>query len=168
MARPIFLIGFMCSGKTRIGRALAERMGLQHVDIDRVVEARVGPLVPFFQAQGEEAFREMEWTVLHELLDQQDLVVSTGGGTPTVGDNLTRMLVAGPVVFLDVSMGVLMPRIIRSGGDRPLLLGLKGEALRERVETLLADRMPAYSGATLVVDGDGTPEEVAQRIQEVL
>ena len=88
--------------------------------------------------------------------------------TPMVGDNLTRMLVAGPVVFLDVSMEVLMPRIIRSGGDRPLLLGLKGEALRDRVETLLADRMPAYSGASVVVDGDGTPEEVAQRIQEVL
>ena len=158
----------MCSGKSRVGRTLAQSMGLRHVDIDRVVEARVGPLVPYFMAHGEQAFREQERTALLELLDEQDVVVSTGGGTPTVGDNLTRMLVAGPVVFLDVSMEVLIPRIVRSGGDRPLLLGLRGEALRDRVETLLAERMPAYSGASVVVDGDGTPEEVAHRIQQAL
>ena len=106
----------MCSGKSRVGRTLAQSMGLRHVDIDRVVEARVGPLVPYFEAHGEQAFREQERTALLELLDEQDVVVSTGGGTPTVGDNLTRMLVAGPVVFLDVSMEVLIPRIVRSGG----------------------------------------------------
>lgn len=158
----------MCSGKSRVGRQLAEQLGLRHIDIDRVVEARVGPLVPYFQQHGEAAFREREREVLLELLQEEDVVVSTGGGTPLEGDNLERMLAAGPVVFLDVPRATLMPRIIRAGGDRPLLLGLKGEALRTRVENLLVERTPVYSRAPHRVDADGTPEEVACRIRQAL
>jgi shikimate kinase len=168
MARPIFLIGFMCSGKSRIGRELAQELGWRLVDIDRAVEARVGPLVPYFQDHGEEAFREREREVLLDLLAEQDLVVSTGGGTPMDGDNMDRMLAAGPVVYLDVPLDALMPRIIRAGGDRPLLLGLQGEALRSRVEQLLALRLPAYARASHAVDADGNPAEVARRIQQAL
>jgi shikimate kinase len=88
MSVPIFLIGFMCSGKSRVGRELAQQLGVRHVDIDRVVEQRVGPLVPYFQQHGEAAFREREREVLLELLGERDLVVSTGGGTPMEGDNV--------------------------------------------------------------------------------
>jgi shikimate kinase len=168
MASPIFLIGFMCSGKSRVGLELAGLLGLRHVDIDRVVERRVGPLVPYFQRQGEAAFREREREVLLELLDEHDVVVSTGGGTPLEGDNLALMRAAGPVVFLDVPMEPLMTRITRSGGDRPLLLGLKGDALRQRVEALLTERIPVYVQADVAVRGDDTPEEVARRIREAL
>jgi shikimate kinase len=155
MARPIFLIGFMCSGKSRIGRELAQELGWRLVDIDRAVEARVGPLVPYFQDHGEEAFREREREVLLDLLAEQDLVVSTGGGTPMDGDNMDRMLAAGPVVYLDVPLDALM-------------LGLQGEALRSRVEQLLALRLPAYARASHAVDADGNPAEVARRIQQAL
>jgi len=158
----------MCSGKSRIGRELAQQLGLRLVDIDRAVEARVGPLVPYFQDHGEEAFREREREVLLDLLAEQDLVVSTGGGTPMDGDNMDRMLAAGSVVYLDVPLDALMPRIIRAGGDRPLLLGLQGEALRSRVEQLLALRLPAYARASHAVDADGNPTEVARRIQQAL
>jgi shikimate kinase len=168
MARPIFLIGFMCSGKSRVGRELAEQLGLRHVDIDRVVEERVGPLVPYFQQHGEAAFREREREVLLELLAERDVVVSTGGGTPLECDNMERMLAAGPVVFLEVPMATLMPRIIRAGGDRPLLLGLNGEPLRTRVESLLAARLPVYASASHTVDADGTAEEAAFRIRKAL
>jgi shikimate kinase len=168
MGSPIFLIGFMCSGKSRVGRELAGQLGLRHVDIDRVVEERVGPLVPYFQQHGEAAFREREREVLLEILGQGDVVVSTGGGTPLEGDNLARMRSAGRVVFLDVPMEPLMARIMRSGGDRPLLLGLQGDALRERVERLLGERMLVYAQADVTVRGDGTPGEVAQRIRAAL
>jgi len=168
MSAPLFLIGFMCSGKSRVGRELAQQLGVRHVDIDRVVEQRVGPLVPYFQKHGEAAFREREREVLLELLGERDLVVSTGGGTPMEGDNLERMLAAGPVILLDVPMETLLPRIIRSGGDRPLLLGLKGDALKARVETLLAERMPTYARASHVVRADCPPEEVARRIRQAL
>lgn len=163
-AMPVFLTGFMCSGKTRVGRELAALLGWPHADTDRLVEARVGPLVPFFRDHGEGAFREEERAALHALLNAGDTVVSVGGGTPQAYDNLVVMRAAGPVVFLDVPLGTLMPRIERAGLDRPLLLGLKGQALRERVALLLAERMPVYTQADVVVRGDGEPAEVARRI----
>lgn len=168
MARPIFLIGFMCAGKSRVGRELAAQLGWRHVDIDRVVEQRVGPLVPYFQQHGEAAFRAQERQVLQELLDATDVVVSTGGGTPNVGDNLALMRSSGSVVLLDVPMDPLMDRIVRTGGDRPLLLGLKGDALRERVRTLLEERMPTYAQADITVRGDRMPDEVARSIRDAM
>lgn len=164
----LFLIGFMCAGKSRIGRELAPLLRLPFVDIDRVVEERVGPLVPFFQAHGEEAFRRKETEVLGELLKGPSAVIATGGGTPCVDDNLERMKANGTVVWLDVPLDVLMERIERAGGDRPLLLGLKGEVLRQRVEELLAEREPTYVQADFIVAADGTPAQVAERIRITL
>lgn len=163
-AMPVFLTGFMCSGKTRVGRELAAQLGWPHADTDRLVEAHVGPLVPYFRDHGEAAFREREREVLRELLGAGDTVVSVGGGTPQAFDNLALMRAAGPVVFLDVPLAALMPRIERAGLDRPLLLGLKGEALRDRVQRLLAERMPVYAQADAVVQADAEPAEVARRI----
>jgi shikimate kinase len=164
----IFLIGFMCSGKTTVGRALAPLLGLPFSDLDRVVEERVGPLLAFVQREGEEAFRAQEAEVLGELLAGPDGVIATGGGTPCFGDHLARMKEAGTVIWLDVPMEVLMPRIVRAGGDRPLLFGLKGDALRARVQQLLEERTVVYEQADVIVQAGVPPVEVAQRISAVL
>jgi shikimate kinase len=160
----ILLIGFMCSGKSTVGRALAPMLDLPFVDLDRVVEQRVGPLVPFFQQQGEAAFRIEERAALVELLAGPPRVIATGGGTPCEGDNLTLMKASGTVVWLDVPMSALMPRIERAGGDRPLLLGLKGDELRTKVEELLATREPVYAEADIIVQAGAPPTTVAERI----
>jgi shikimate kinase len=165
---PLFLIGFMCSGKTRVGRELAHVLGRRHLDLDRVIEARTGPLVPFFQQHGEEAFRILEAEVLQDLLKEQDAVISTGGGTPCMGNNLEVMKSAGTVVWLDVPFDELMRRIERAGGDRPLLFGLHGEALRARVEELMADREEAYRQAHLIVQAGAAPDHVALQLKRVL
>ena len=164
----VFLVGFMCSGKSRIGRELAQRMGLRHIDIDRVIEQRIGPITPWFQKNGEEAFRELERKVLAELLTTERAVISAGGGTPMEGDNMRRMLAAGTVVFLDVPFDELLPRVEQKGGDRPLLFGLKGEALRTRVEELLSSRLPIYQLAHMRVRASGEPHVIAERIQQGL
>jgi shikimate kinase len=164
----VALIGFMCSGKSTVGRALATLLGLPFVDIDRVVEKRVGPLVPYFQQQGEEAFRLEEHKSLIELLQGPASVIATGGGTPCLFDNMERMKKAANVVWLDVPLDALMPRIERSGGDRPLLFGLKGEALRARVEELLAPREPVYAQADIIVQAAAPPQVVAERIAKAL
>ena len=164
----IFLIGFMCSGKTTVGRVLAPLLGLPFKDLDREVEARVGALLPFIQREGEAAFRDLETEVLSELLTGTDTVIATGGGTPCDGDNLVRMKAAGTVIWLDVPMLALMPRIERAGGDRPLLFGLKGDALRERVVQLLADRAPIYAEADMIVQAGAPPATVAERIRAVV
>ncbi|HRD52447.1 MAG TPA: shikimate kinase [Flavobacteriales bacterium] len=161
----LLLIGFMCSGKSTVGRLVAQRLGMPFIDLDRVIEARVGPLLPFVQREGEEAFRKIESEVLRELLSGEAAVIATGGGTPTVAGNLDQMLRAGTIIWLDVPLDALMPRIERAGGDRPLLFGLKGDALRARVVDLLESRMSAYIQAQVHVDGAGTPDEVAARIE---
>ncbi len=164
----LFLIGFMCSGKSTVGKVLAQRMQLPFVDVDRMVEARVGPLLPYVQRHGEAAFREEETQVLDTLLVGPAAVIATGGGTPCQGQNMERMLAAGTVVWLDLPMGMLLPRIERSGGDRPLLFGLKGEALRHRVQQLLDERTDIYARAHIIVQAGVPPTEVAERIVSVL
>lgn len=164
----VMLIGFMCSGKSTVGRALAPLLGLSFIDLDRVIEARVGPLLPFVQREGEEAFRMVEADVLREVLAASPAVIASGGGTPTVASNLDLMMTAGTVVWLDVPMHALMPRIERAGGDRPLLFGLKGDALRERVQSLLNERIGIYAKAHVRILSDANPTEIAARIAEQL
>lgn len=164
----IFLTGFMCSGKSRVGRELAPLLGLKCVDIDRVIEQRIGPITPWVLREGEAAFRAVERTVLLELLTEDDVVVACGGGTPMEGDNLDRMRAAGTVVYLDVPLDVLVERAARAGGDRPLLFGLKGVALRGRIADLLAVRRPVYERAHLIVPATEAPPAVARRIAAAL
>jgi shikimate kinase len=164
----IFLIGFMCSGKSRIGRELAALLKLRHLDIDRVIEQRVGPITPWFQKNGEAAFREVEEQVLHELLGSDNAVISTGGGTPCEGDNMDRMLAAGTVVYLDLPTDALVERCASKGGDRPLLFGLKGEALRTRIEELLVPRLPFYTRAHMRIRALDEPHVTAARIAQAI
>jgi shikimate kinase len=164
----VVLIGFMCSGKSTVGKALAAALDLPYKDLDRVIEAEVGPLLPFFQRHGEEAFRQLERQQLELLLDGPPIVLATGGGTPCEGDAMDLLLKRSTVVWLDVSLPALLPRIIRAGGDRPLLFGLRGEALEERVQELLAQRTPIYARATHRVPADDAVPEVVARIQALL
>ncbi len=164
----VFLIGFMCSGKSRIGKDVAALLGMPFVDIDRVIEQRIGPITPFFRKMGEEAFRSVESEVLDELLIGPDAVIATGGGTPCFSDNLERMRKTGLVVHLQVPMGILLPRIERSGGDRPLLFGLSGTMLHERINELLGERALFYAAAHRTVLNDDTPEIVAERVADLV
>lgn len=164
----VFLVGFMCSGKSHVGRELARALNLRHLDIDRLIERRIGPITPWFQLNGEAAFRTVENEVLKEVVGENGMVVSTGGGTPCEGDNMERMLKAGTVVFLDVPFDVLLDRVARKGGDRPLLFGLKGDDLRRRVEDLLAARLPFYGRAHMRIRAEEEPHITAERIKQAL
>lgn len=164
----VFLIGFMCSGKSTVGRHLAPLLGLPFMDLDRVVERHVGPLLPFVQQHGEAAFRVQEARVLNELVIGGPAVIATGGGTACQEGHLRRMAMAGTVVWLDVALPELMRRIRRAGGDRPLLHGLKDEALEKRVKELLAEREVYYAGAHHRMNADDAPELVARQIAERL
>jgi len=161
----VFLIGFMCSGKSRVGRELAPLLGLRFRDIDRVIEERIGPITPWVLREGEEAFRVQERAVLLEVLEEQDVLIACGGGTPLGDDNMDRMLAAGTVVYLDVPLDVLVERATRAGGDRPLLFGLKGEALRSRIEQLLTARVATYERAQLRIHAIDDPRTIAERIK---
>lgn len=158
----------MCSGKTRVGKDLADAIGHAFRDIDRVIEARVGPITPWFRTHGEAAFREVERTVLGELLGAEHTVIACGGGTPVAFDNMDRALRAGTVLFLDVPLDVLVARCLRAGRDRPLLFGLDDEQLALRVRTLLEERSDIYGRAHHRIPAGGAPAEVLDHIRRVL
>lgn len=143
---------------------MATLLGRGHVDLDRLIEARVGPLLAFIQRHGEASFREEEGHLLGHMLKAADQVVSLGGGTPCTNDNMDRLLAAGTVVFIDAPLKDLQERLLKKGRDRPLLFGLADDALRARVAELQAERLPTYRRATITVDGGGDPAAIAQRI----
>lgn len=164
----VFVIGFMCSGKSIVGRELAAILQWRFVDIDRAIEGRIGPILPWMKQNGEAAFRQVETGVLNELIEEEEVLVSCGGGTPMAADNMDRLLASGQVVYLDVPLDILVERAIRSGGDRPLLSGLVGDALHTRISELLAVRLPVYRRAPIHVRAVGDPKEVAQEIGALL
>ena len=163
-AMHIQLIGFMCAGKSRIGRALAPLLDLPFHDLDRVIEQRTGPIRPFFERYGDQAFRAEESRALHEVLSKPPSVIAMGGGTPCYGGNFMVMRKGGLMVWLDVPLELLLSRIQRAGSDRPLLAGLTPDELRTYVTALLAEREPVYMQADLRIQATDTPEEIAAAI----
>jgi shikimate kinase len=156
----VVLVGAPGSGKTTVGRALAERLGLGFADVDAVIVDRVGkPIAEIFADDGEDAFRRLEEQVTAELLDEPG-VLALGGGA--VLSERTRTALRGRrVVWLRVGLAAAVKRV---GMDtaRPLLLG----NVRGRLLALLNERAPLYAEvATQVVDTDALePAEVAERI----
>jgi len=163
----LVLVGMMASGKTTVGRAVAERTGRRFVDSDEQVEAHAGRTVrAIFAEQGEAAFRTLETEALRAALaDPRPAVVAAAGGV--VLSQANRELLQGcghPVVWLRAGAGVLAARVRRSGQDhRPLLADDPDGTLRR----LADDRAELYAEvATRIVDVDDRP--VADIVEEVL
>jgi shikimate kinase len=151
-----FLVGFMGTGKTTLGRQAAERMGLAFVDLDERVERSSGmPIAELFALEGEEGFRRRESEALSELIERPEpALVATGGGAFTVESNRRLMKSAGVVVWLDVPIDEILSRI--EGGSRPLW------KTPEEVRTLHERRMDSYRQAhhRLVLGGQSPTEAV--------
>lgn len=150
----IFLIGFMGSGKTSLGRKLAQKLGYTFVDLDERLCAYTGKTIPeLFSSLGEAGFRKLEQEVLHSTEKEQEAVVSTGGGTPCFFDNMDWMNQHGKTVYLHVPASALANRIEHSKTDRPLIAGRKGEELVGFIEEKLKEREGFYQKAGMMVSG---------------
>ena len=118
----IFLVGYMGSGKSLMGAALAKEFGVNFFDLDKVIEKKAGKEVAaIFAAEGEKHFRELEKNSLTELLGEDDCVIATGGGTPCFFDNMDKMNEAGVVIYLKMSTDHLAERLEAEKDSRPLL-----------------------------------------------
>ena len=116
----IFLIGYMGAGKTTLGKAFARAMGLTFVDLDWYIEERFHKTVgQIFAERGEEGFRELEKRMLHEAAEFEDVVISTGGGTPCFLDNMEYMNRQGMTLYLKASPEVLAAHL-RMGRTVPV------------------------------------------------
>ena len=97
----IFLIGFMGSGKTTLGKALAQKLGVDFIDLDLYIETRYHKTVrEIFAESGEERFRQIEKSLLHEVADFENVIIAAGGGTPCFFDNIDYMNGHGTCVYL--------------------------------------------------------------------
>ena len=146
--RRIFLIGYMGAGKTTLGRALAKDLDLQFIDMDSYIETRFCKTVSrIFAEKSEEGFREIERRILHEVGDFEDVIISTGGGTPCFFDNVEYMNNQGTTVFLDVPEERLFIRLSIARNNRPLIKEKNDEELKGFIAEQLGKRRPHYEKA---------------------
>lgn len=144
----IFLIGFMGSGKTTLGKAFARTMQLQFIDLDWYIEERFHKTVQeLFAERGEEGFREIERRMLHEVGEFEDVIIAAGGGTPCFFDNIQYMNRVGKTVFLDVVPEVLFRRLKIAKSKRPLLAGKDDAGLMSFILSALEKRKAFYEQA---------------------
>ncbi len=161
----LVLVGFMGSGKSRVGEILAARLGLPLIETDARVEERRGKRVAdVFREEGEACFRDAESEVILGLEGEGPAVVSCGGGAVLRPGNVEALRRAGTVFYLKVAPGEAALRLQGETG-RPLLDGLPDR--RGRIRALLEEREPLYRGAAdHVVDTTGRgAEEVAEEIE---
>jgi shikimate kinase len=157
MAPKVILIGPMGSGKTTIGSLLAQRLGLNFRDTDHLIEEQEGKTVSqIFLDQGEDAFRAIEKRVLREELLTDGTVLSLGGGAPISIDAQSALrAIASHIIFLDISLSTVAPRI-GFNRDRPLLLNNP----RGQWQTLMEARRPIYEAvADTIINVDDKSEE---------
>jgi shikimate kinase len=159
----VYLVGMPGAGKSVVGKELAGRLGVPFVDLDRQIERSSGKRVAdIFSETGEAAFRALEAAALTDASTHDPGVVACGGGVVLEPANRITLRNTGIAVFLDVALPQLMSRV-QPAADRPLIRS-DGDMAR-----LLAEREPLYREfAAHVVDGSGTPQEVAEAIVEEL
>ena len=147
----IYLIGFMGSGKTTIGKRLSSRLGFSFVDTDDLFTTLQGICVKdYFAIYSEEKFREEEQKILYQTQNMDNVVVSLGGGTPCYQDNMQWILANGISIYIKMSAQALCSRLKNSKLERPLL---QTDNLLETIQNLLSQRENVYNQAHITVSG---------------
>jgi len=150
----IFLVGFMGSGKSTVGRGLAGRLGYSFIDMDARLEAEHGMTInEIFEKLGEKAFREMENSLLEEMVSLQDTVISTGGGLPCTGNNMDLINEKGVSIYLRMEPEALLNRLSRGKRRRPLIRDLSRDELETFIREKLREREPVYLRAHHIISG---------------
>lgn len=158
--KNIILCGFMGSGKSTVGKALASRLNREFIDMDDYIESRENMKIPaIFEKSGEEYFRKLEHEAVLELAGISGLVVASGGGALTKPENVQAFQKNCVIVYLNAGFDVCYSRIASS--DRPLVI----KNSREQLERLYNERAAVYSrAASIEVEASGDPEKIAEAI----
>ncbi|MBQ6800906.1 MAG: shikimate kinase [Bacteroidaceae bacterium] len=151
--RRIILIGYMGAGKTTLGKILARSLNLEFIDLDWYIENRFHQSVSqLFATRGEEGFRKIEQNMLHEVAEFEDVVISTGGGTPCFFDNMEYMNQQGVTVYLKATPETLRTHLRMGKQKRPLIAQKNDEELDAFIRESLDKRESYYNQARLIFD----------------
>lgn len=161
-SKNIVLIGFMGTGKTEVGKELAERLGYGFIDTDELIEKKSGiSISEIFDRYGEPYFRDIESEVIKDVSRKDKVVISTGGGAVIREENRENLKRKGILVCLTASPEIIHERT-RSYDNRPLL---KIDDPYKRIKELLKEREPYYSQADITIDtSDIETSEVVNKI----
>ena len=151
--RRIILIGYMGSGKTTVGKALSKETGMMFYDLDWYIESRMRKSVSqIFAEKGEDGFRKIEYNMLHEVAEFEDVIISCGGGTPCFFDNMDYLNQQGDVVYLKATPETLYKHLLMAKIERPLLKGKSADELIAYITEHLKERAPFYEKARHILD----------------
>lgn len=151
----------MGTGKSTVGRLLAHRLGMKHVDTDHMIERRHGPIPRIFDEQGEDGFRDIERAIARELSTDVGYVISTGGRFMLDDENVALLRPGNRIFCLVAEFEVIMERIMRRRSSRPMLAG---DDPRERVEQLMRERAAGYGEFEAVATDERPPTRVVDDI----
>jgi len=167
----IFLIGYMASGKSVVGEQLAQLLNYRFVDTDQWIEARSCKTIPqIFTEDGEASFRAKEKECLEFLMDQENLVVATGGGTPSFHQAMELMNELGETVYLKANLQTLSARLWDEKSDRPKLNQCQSrEQLMDFISEHMSQRKMVYEQCKHIVSvDDQSIEQIAKKIKSLL
>lgn len=167
----IYLIGYMGSGKSTVGKGLATALKLQFLDLDNYIEKRNFKTIPeIFATEGETGFRIIEKKALQEVSEFEDIIIATGGGAPCFFDNMELIKKTGISLYLKGSPRILAQRLLNSKIERPLIKGKSKEELIAFIAETLAKRNEWYSQADIILefDHDLSTQEVLHSLKGMI
>lgn len=155
MKYPIFLIGFMASGKTSKGKKLARKLEFDFIDLDEEIERKEGQsIATIFEVKGEAYFRQQEADVLRRIPETTKAVIALGGGTPCFHENMKYVNERGTSIYIKRAATTILGRLRQNKAKRPLVADLTDEELKAFISENLEKREAFYKKATLTFDAD--------------
>jgi len=165
------MIGYRCTGKTTVGKILAQRLAHDFLDMDQAIEQQTGSTIAdLVRTQGWDYFRRIEKKMLFKTGEMEDTVVSTGGGIVTDPENLVFLKTAGFTIWLDADIGTILSRLDSDPVTLASRPSLTARNLAEETEEMLNIRRPLYAGAAhlKIETGLSGPHEIAALIERRL
>ncbi len=160
-----FLIGFMGSGKTYVGKQLAQELNIPFYDLDEYLEEKEGKKISeIFEIKGEAYFRQLERMCLRDFGIIGDAVIACGGGTPCYFDNLEWINEVGVSIYLQTPVKILRERLSKEQSNRPLVAGKSNTELENFIEEKMKERVDFYTKASIIYHQHKKDDDVVGEI----